>query len=196
MRNLFKKAVHSKSENEARENSDLPAFSMFQTSHIPFKTETRSYVLFLNKGRESKGVYLYFLGGYVENDDITFSDVKINDVPVELEKAQLSDGQWAFRAHCPEIKIPAIDKKLKGSKLVKAQYEKCITAHFVPHGNQRKTLDITVVLIPEENWSGPGYYYAWHGYSSKTEYIRGHNAHILERDLPEFFLMNEDDYDL
>ena len=109
MRNLFKKAVHSKSENEARENSDLPAFSMFQTSHIPFKTETRSYVLFLNKGRESKGVYLYFLGGYVENDDITFSDVKINDVPVELEKAQLSDGQWAFRAHCPEIKIPAID---------------------------------------------------------------------------------------
>lgn len=185
----FKKTEESKI-------APLPSFSMYQASNLAFRPNERKYVSFLNDGGDSQGVHVYFLGDYVEKDEITFSDVRVGKISVELEKVQLSNGKWAFTAHCPDIKIPSISKRLKGKSLIKAQEENCITVCFAPHGNQRKVLDITVVLIPEKNWDGQCFYYAWRGYSSKLEYIRENNAHVRERNLPEFFLLNEDDYDL
>ncbi len=181
---------------ENAENNEPPVFKLHHTNTSVFKMEAKSEVSFINEGGASQGVYVYFLGNYVENDEITFSDVTVGGVHKELEKIQLSNGEWAYRAYYPEMQIPAIDKNLKGAKLVKVQYEKCITVSFVAHGNQRKTLDITVVLVPEKHWNGQGHYYAWRGCSSKREYIRANNARVLEMDMPAFFLMNEDDYDL
>ena len=155
-----------------------------------------SYVSFINDGGESKGLYVFFMGEYVEKDEIVFTDVSINSCPVELEKTILSDGAWAYTAYCPDIELPAIGKAPKGKSLLKKKYESSITVNFVPRGNKRKTLDITVVLVPEKNWQGQDCYYAWQGFSSKEEYIKKNNEQVIERELPLFFLMNEDDYDL
>ncbi|MBR6777283.1 MAG: hypothetical protein IKM27_06010, partial [Clostridia bacterium] len=174
----------------------LPSLSLFETSHIPFEMDKSSYVSFINDGGESKGLYVFFMGEYVEKDEIVFTDVSINSCPVGLEKTILSNGAWAYTAHCPDIELPAIGKAPKGKSLLEKKYESSITVNFVPRGNKRKTLDITVVLVPEKNWQGQDCYYAWQGFSSKEEYIKKNNEQVIERELPLFFLMNEDDYDL
>ena len=52
---------------------------------------------------------------------------------------------------------------------------------FVPHGNHRKILDITVVLVPDKNPEGQTGWNVWHGWGSKKAFIEHYNAIWDER---------------
>ena len=178
------------------ENDERPTeFKFYSGSSIPFKMETNNTVSVINCGKESQGIKVFFIGNYVENDEIVF-DASIGSQRLVLEKYRNSNGDWAYGAHCPDIKIPAIDKKLKGVKLISEEQKKCISINFVPHGNGRKVFDIIVCIAPAENWKGRMLYYTWRGYSSARQFIEENNAHVRKIGFPDSFLINADDYDV
>ena len=158
---------------------------------IPFMNSLNPYFLdqphieeVINSGRKSKGLSVYFLGSYVEDEDITFSDVSFVkskngqslNVPIELKKIQLSDGQWAYYFHDPDFKIlPKVDDRLPAKKRTAVEFERGICIRFVPHGNPRKILDITVALVPDENPDGMFSWNVLQQYGSKAELIAKYN---------------------
>lgn len=149
-------------------------------SLTPCFLDKPSVVYGTNVGGESRGLSVYFLGPYVEHDELTFSDVcfvKIKNnrkehIPIELTKVQLSDGQWAYYYHDPDFRIPPkVDQRLPKRKQERLEYERSIIVGFVPHGNPRKILDVTVVLVPDENPEGQTAWNVWHGWGSKKDFI-------------------------
>jgi len=160
----------------------------------------------INTGLGSKGLSVYFLGPYVENDEITFSDVYLEyqrtETPLELKKIQLPDGQWAYYHHASEFRIPPkVSNSVPKDKRSLMEMEQRITVSFVPHGNPRKTLDITVVLVPDGNPQGKAVWNVWKLSGSKKAFIEHHNKvwksiRAIEPDpdscLP---LLNEEDFD-
>lgn len=153
-------------------------------SGMPCFLEKPSIVDGINVGGESRGLSVYFIGPYVENDEITFSDVsfvkrknnRAESVPFELTKVQLADGQWAYHYHDPGFRIPPkVDDRLPMSKRFRMECERSIIVRFIPHGNPRKMLDITVVLVPDKNPEGQTGWNAWHRYGSKEKFIEQFN---------------------
>lgn len=153
-------------------------------SGMPCFLDKPSVVDGINVGGESRGLSVYFLGPYVEKDEITFSDVcfvkwKNNQtvsVPFDLTKVQLSDGQWAYCYHDPGFRIPTkVDDRLPMSKRMRVESEHSIIVRFVPHGNPRKILDITVVLVPDKNPAGQTGWNVWHRWESKEKFIEQFN---------------------
>ena len=156
----------------------------YMSSAMPCKLEKPSVVDGINVGGESKGLSVYFLGPYVENDEITFSDVcfvkwknnRTDSVPFELTKVQLSDGQWAYHYHDPGFRIPPkVDDRLPTSKRLHVEKEHCIIVRFIPHGDPRKILDITVALVPDKNPEGQTGWNVWHRWGSKEKFIEQFN---------------------
>ena len=170
-----------------------------------------------NIGGESRGLSVYFLGPYVEHDEITFSEVSFvkskngvpKRIPFDLTKVQLSDGQWAYHYHDPTFRIPPkADESLPILKRHRIESERSITVRFVPQGNPRKILDITVVLVPDKNPEGQTGWNVWHEYGSKKAFIDDFNrrheffrknrhkngAYTSSIDMPPLYL-NEEDYD-
>ena len=154
-------------------------------SCMPCSLDKPSVVDGINVGGESRGLSVYFLGSYVENDEITFSDVcfvkwknnQTESIPFDLKKVQLSDGQWAYYYHDPGFRIPAkVDDRLPMPKRMRAESEHSIIVRFVPHGNARKILDITVVLVPDKNPEGQTGWNVWHRWGSKKAFIEQFNA--------------------
>lgn len=156
----------------------------YMSSAMPCKLEKPSVVDGINVGGESRGLSVYFLGPYVENDEIIFSDVcfvkwknnQTESVPFELTKVQLSDGQWAYYYHDPGFRIPPkVDDRLPMSKRLRVEKEHCISVRFVPHGNPKKLLDITVALVPDKNPEGQTGWNVWHRWGSKEKFIEQFN---------------------
>ena len=154
-------------------------------SGMPCFLDKPSVVDGINVGGESRGLSVYFIGPYVENDEITFSDVcfvkwnnnQTESIPFDLIKVQLSDGQWAYYYHDPGFRIPSkVDDRLPMSKRMRVENERSIIVRFVPHGNPRKLLDITVVLVPDWNPEGQTGWNAWHGWGSKKAFMEQFNA--------------------
>ena len=154
-------------------------------SCMPCFLDKPSVVDGINVGGESRGLSVYFLGPYVENDEITFSDVcfvkwknnQTESVPFDLTKVQLSDGQWAYYYHDPGFRIPArVDERLPLSKRMRAEEEHSIIVRFVPHGNPKKLLDITVALVPDKNPEGQTGWNVWHRWGSKEAFIEQFNV--------------------
>ncbi len=160
-------------------------------SGMPCFLDKPSIVNGVNVGEESRGLSVYFLGPYVENEEITFTDVcfvkrKKNNcpetIPIELEKVQLSDGQWAYYYHDPGFRIPPkVDDRLPSAKHQRMVFDRSIVVRFVPHGNARKILDITVVLVPDKNPEGQTGWNAWRHLGSKKAFIEEYNAIWDER---------------
>ncbi len=138
-------------------------------------------VSFLNYGDEFCGLSVYFLGPYVEHDEITFSDVKVErfqrpPIALELTKIQLSDGQWAYYCHDPEILMPpGIPCRMKKEKRDQLELDRMRKISFIPHGNPRKMLDVTVVIVPDGNPENRAVWNAWKYHGSKEECIKHHN---------------------
>lgn len=149
--------------------------------YIPCFPEKEHHVSFINTGHESRGLSVYFLGPYVENDEITFSNVKLRrhqclNTELELQKFQLPDGQWAYGYHDSEIMIPpAVPKRMDPWERIMLQGERMYSISFVPHGNPRKMLDITIVIIPDANPDNQAEWNIWHPHGSKAEFIKEHN---------------------
>lgn len=134
----------------------------------------------INVGGESRGLSVFFLGTYVEREEITFSDVcfvkcrnnQNQSIPFTLSKVQLPDGQWAFYYHDPGFRIPPkVDDRLPMSKRMRVEDEQRIAVRFVPHGNPDKIMNITVVLVPDKNPEGLTFWNAWHRWGSKRAFI-------------------------
>lgn len=139
-------------------------------------------VSFINMGDEFCGLSVYFLGPYVEDEEITFTDVKIQrigrpPIDLELKKTQLPDGQWAYGWHNPEILLPpGIPRRMKPEKRVQLERERMRKLSFVPHGDPRRMLDITVVIVPDGNPENRAEWNVWRQYGSKAEFIKHHNS--------------------
>ena len=182
----------------------------FLSSNMPCFLEKPSAVHCINVGGEARGMSVYFLGPYVENDEIIFSDTCLvkhknngtESVPFALSKIQLPDGQWAYHYHDPGFRIPPkVNDRLSMSMRFRAMSEKSIIVRFVPHGNHRKILDITVVLVPDKNPEGQTGWNVWHGWGSKKAFIEDYNAtwdkHRAQRSDPNALppILREEDFD-
>lgn len=162
----------------SKESAQLVLYYMYYG--LPCFVEKPNSVMAINTGAESRGLSVYFLGPYVETDEITFSDVHLEtwkeSIPIELTKVQLPDGQWAYCYHDPDFQIPPkVPNRVAKEKRALMEKERHITVRFVPHGNPRKTLDITVALVPDKNQSGQAKWNVWHPWGSKKAFIEHHN---------------------
>lgn len=169
---------------------------------------SRAVVEARNMGGASKGLSIYFSGPYVELDEITFSDVCFlvrkershEVIPIDLTKEQLPDGQWVYAYHAPNYRIPPKpDERLSARKRSRLEIEQSILIRFVPHGNPRKTLDITVAIVPDKHPEGQTCWNVWHPYGSKQAFIEDYNKtweffrkHSPSADLSHPLLREED----
>lgn len=189
---------------ESIRTQDAPRLELHTASLMPCFIDKPSTIDGINVGNASKGLSVYFVGPYVEHDDITFSDVcfvkhknnQTESIPIELKKVQLSDGQWAYYYHDPGYKIPSkVDERLPMMKRMRLESEHSIIIRFVPHGNPRKILDITVVLVPDKNPQGQTGWNVWHQFGSKETFIKFHNDNWSKLPNCEHLLLREEDFD-
>lgn len=162
-----------------------PNLEQSSCSATPCFINQPSGVQAINTGGASKGLSVYFLGPYVEHEEIVFSEVgfvkrdkngRTELEPFSLEKVQLSDGQWAYYYHNPALQIPPrVDDRLPPEKYLQEVYENEIVVRFVPQGNPRKILDITVVLVPDQNPLGQTAWNVWYSHGSKAKFIEQYN---------------------
>ena len=193
---------------ETMKTQDLPRLMLSSASLMPCFLNKPSIVNAINVGGASKGLSVYFVGPYVEHEEITFSDVCFvqlknlhsESIPFALKKIQLPDGQWAYYYHDPGYRIlPKVDGRLSPMKQLRAETERSIVVRFVPHGDPRKILDITVVLVPDKNPQGQIGWNVWHQFGSKKAYIQYHNStwnkNLGNNPNGESLLLREEDFD-
>lgn len=181
-----------------------PVLEQYSRSLRPAFVDSPAVVNAVNTGRGSKGLSVFFPGPYVEHEEITFDQVAFlkpnklgcyDRIPIQLQKQQLPDGQWVYAYHDPEYRIlPKVDELLSPVKRERLMEERSITVRFIPRGNNRKALDITVVLYPHENPEGQTIWNVWHSFGSKGAYIQYNNA--IWKNLPncEHMLLKEEDF--
>lgn len=188
---------------EAMKTQDAPKLVLRTASLMPCFLDKPSTVSGINVGGASKGLSVYFVGPYVEDEEITFSDVcfvkwknnQTESIPFELKKIQMSDGQWAYYYNNPGYKImPKVDEQLPMMKRMRVENEHSIIVRFVPHGNPRKILDITVVLVPDKNLQGQTGWNVWHQFGSKKAFIQFHNNSWSQCPNCEHLLLKEEDF--
>lgn len=169
---------------ETMQPQELPRLEQRTRSLDPCFLGKPGVVECVNTGGESRGLSVFFIGPYVERDEITFSDVsflkwkngRLDKSPFTLTKVQLADGQWAYHYHDPGFRIPPkVDERIPVPKRMQMEQERSILVRFVPHGNPRKVLDITVVLVPDKNPAGQTGWNVWHSFGSKAAYIEQYN---------------------
>jgi len=192
------------------QKADPPCLSNYMASALPCKPGAAEYWSVINTGGASRGLYVFFIGPYVENDEITFDNVslcyentrgeRVNQ-PLTLEKTKLSDGTFALMANVADFKIPAAPPlNLPPKALYEKTSKRSFGVRFTPNGNVRKFLDITVAFLPHSNpTQGQCVWCVWRHYESKRAYIEEHNNDELQ--LHEMYgvplnLIDPDMYDL
>ena len=170
---------------EDQKPKELQRLEQFCASMDPCRIGHLSHVDVVNVGGESRGLSVFFIGPYVEQEEITFLKFRLSgsreEMPrkkaQELTKVQLSDGQWAYYYHDPGFRIPPrVDERLPIGKQLHMKMEREITVSFIPRGNPRKCLDISVVLVPDRNPEGQTGWNVWENFGSKDAYIGHYNA--------------------
>lgn len=189
---------------ESMKTQEAPQLVQTSVSLMPCFLDHPATVRAINIGGASRGISVYFVGSYVENEEITFSDVcfvkrknnQPESIPVELRKVQLSDGQWAYHYHDPGYKIlPKVDDRIPTAKRMRMESEQEITVRFVPQGDPRKMLDITVVIVPDKNPAGQTGWNVWYQFGSKKAFIQFYNKTWSKHPNCEHLLLREEDYD-
>lgn len=178
----------------------------YYDSLLPCLVDRCSKLSIYSVGMESYGLSVYFSGFGVEDGTLTFSEVCLGRnrrlVPITLEKMQLSDGQWVYGYHDPYFPIPAgPSRRLKREKRWELMVERGIYLEFVPRGDSRKTLDITVTVVPDQNPEGQIQWNVWKPWGSKGAFIVHHNktwkrVRAFEEDESQCLpLLKEEDFD-
>ncbi len=165
--------------DEGAANTGIVKMAYFDY-HIPCLVGEEASVAVISVGAQSKGLSVYIHGPFVENEELTFSNVKIHHqhlpMPITLVKEKLDSGEWVYAYHDPEFYIPpAVPQKLKKEKRYMLQSDRTIYIRFTPNGNPRKTLDITVSVVPHANPDGRTSWNAWRTLGSKEALIEEHN---------------------
>lgn len=161
---------------EDRERVEFAHYS----SSLPCLVGRESHLIAINIGAQSQGMSVYFLGPYVEHEEITFENVFIRHqgtcTPVELTKVQFPDGQWAYCYHDPQIVIPPkVAGRMSKEKRYSLERMRWFAVYFTPRGNSRKTLDISVAFVPDEKTEGYTVWNVWKPRGSKKAFIEYHN---------------------
>lgn len=185
---------------EAAKNADLPRFELHAWTNMPCAIGEQRVVEVLNIGGASRGLSVFFVGPFVEQDELTFSKVSLHhqsqSTPIELKKVRLSDGQWAYHYSDPDFRIPPkIDERLPLRKRMERSFEESIAVSFVPLGNRRKLLDVTVVLMPEQNPAGQTGWNVWYAHGSKSAFIEDFNRIRKNHPGSQHQFLREEDYD-
>lgn len=173
---------------------------------IPCLADRCSKLNIFSVGTEACGLSVYLSGPGVEDGTLTFSDVYLGSIvqqqPITLEKMQLSDGQWAYGYSDPGFPIPAgPPKRLKGEKQWLLMVKNAIVLKFIPRGDSRKTLDITVTVLPDHCPEGQARWNVWESWGSKGAFIAYHNklwkkVRAFESDENQCLpLLKEEDFD-
>lgn len=138
-----------------------PKLILYMASGESCADGKRSMIYVLNVGGASRGLSVFFIGSYVENDEISFSDLYLETgyrgtrTPFELKKVRLIDGRSAYYYNAPEYKIPeAVKGGLSWMKKFKEESKREIKVVFTPHGENEKLLDIILVVSPDGNPEG------------------------------------------
>lgn len=185
----------------------LPQLSLYSMdAKLPCLIDRCSELHIFSWGTAAYGLSLYLIGPGVEDGTLTFSDVCFGRhgraFPIMLEKKQLPDGRWAYAYHDPEFPIPeGPPKRLKWEKQRSILWEKHMDLQFVPRGDSRKTLDIIVAVVPDQNPQGQFQWNVWASYGSKAEFIKHHNSlwkrvRAFEEDPNQLLpLLKEEDFD-
>lgn len=185
----------------AAENSaDPPRFEQHSWTTMPCAIGELTVVEAVNMGGAGRGLSVFILGPFVEHEELTFLNVSLHhrskSTPIELKKVRLSDGQWAYHYSDPSFRIPPkVDERLPIRKRMDKIWEESIAVGFIPRGNRRKLLDVTVVLMPEQNPSGQTGWNVWHAHGSKAAFIEDFNR--IRRDHPgsQHHLLRVEDFD-
>lgn len=121
----------------------------------------QKWVEVLNVGGASRGLSVFFIGQYIENDEISFSDLYLKTghegtrTPFELKKVRLIDARSAYYYNAPEYKIPeAVKDGLSWMKKFDEESKRVIRVVFTSHGDERKMHDIILVVSPDKNPEG------------------------------------------
>lgn len=191
------------------ESSAPPKLTIFHQNGMPAIPGKSEFFSISNKGGASKGLGIVFVGSYVENDEITFSDCSLTfgstTIPIELKKIKSVDGSYVLHWRDKEFIIPpAPSENLSYSRRYKLETERSIIFRYTPHGNNRKFLDITICVAPLQNWEdGQAVTNVWRYYGSKKRYIDEHNKWCRKKMTSSGFfpddtigLIREEDYDL
>ena len=139
-------------------------------------------ISFFNAGDAFRGFSIYFLGPYVEYEEIVFSDVRLEKyylqplMELTLEKIKLPSGEWAYHCHIPDLLMPeGVQGRMKYAKRYKLELERVHSLCFVPRGNPYKMLDITILIVSDENPDNRAEWNIWHQHGSKEAFIKWHN---------------------
>lgn len=147
---------------------------------LPCLVGYENYTQAINLGAAGTGMKIWFLVPGVETDEVTFENVRLwigNDIrPIELTKARWDDGRWAWCWHDSELPIPpGVTGRMKKEKRWELERQRQFSIHFTPRGNSRKTLDIQIGFVPDENPEGGTWWYVWRNFGSKEAFIKDHN---------------------
>ncbi|MBQ7612384.1 MAG: hypothetical protein IJU92_04850 [Spirochaetaceae bacterium] len=142
----------------------------------------------LNTGGKSKGLAIAFSGNYVEHEEIYFREVELyypgqnsKPIPLSLEKRQLPNGVWVYYAEVPDFQIlECVKDGLPPLRKVDEEMKRNFSVSFIPEGNPRKVLDITVHFIPLKNREGQCVWCAWLFDGTKRAFIEQYNKHWSE----------------
>ncbi len=180
----------------------------------PCEPGKRAACSVLNQGKTSKGVCVLFVGDYIESEEITIDDSeffytdrsgKSVAIPITFEKRQWTEDLWVYCWEDANFPIPpAVPADLPPQIKMKKEFARSFGVRYVPNGNKRKFLDITVVFAPLSNFEkGQCFWRVWGRSASKRDFIREHNqaeqdmrAYGFPEDMIAAHLMNESDYDL
>lgn len=179
----------------AEERNRLPELKLVNRNMRPCVMDVQNLVTVENKGGNGKGLRIMFTGDFLANGEIGFKDVAVETetgncqnrriTPVELKKS--ADGKGNSLLYWDDRNF---------------EIKNDVAVRFVPYGNKRKVLDITVWICPLSNvQGGSACWNVWKGlYRSKLEYINGMNADLKQGfgniKLPYDMTLNPDDYDL
>lgn len=130
-------------------------------SRGPCTDGKQTWVEVLNIGGASRGLSVFFIGQYIENDEISFSDLYLETgyrgtrTPFELKKVRLIDGRLAYYYNAPEYKIPkAVKDGLSWMKKFDEESKRVIRVAFTSHGDERRRRDTIIVVSPDGNPEG------------------------------------------
>lgn len=166
-------------QREDLRQPELPRLAHYDYE-LPFLVGYDNYVGAINQGAAGTGLKIWIRINGAKPDEVTYENVYIRsggeELPIELTWEQMPDGVYAWCWHDPAFPIPpAVTGRMKKEKRWELERQRSFFINLTPRGNSRKTLDIQVGFVPDENPEGATWWHVWRKHGSKEAFIKEHN---------------------